>query len=336
MRTAPIIVGLVSSVAAFAIAARISSEMPRHVDVGDGTFLRMHVEGRRGPVLVLEMETDERMRARLAQFARVVDYNRAGWGDSVASGPKRDADQIAQELHTALGNFHLDPPYILVGDTVGSLFVRRFAQMFPKEVGGVVLLDPVVEEEAPGATLGWLKANRPDTYKQFQQIIQENGAQAGFSLEWIRYVHAVERMKFEQLLGKAAPEQRKAWLGIVDRRLQTEESSREIYAFIKGSVGSELNEFLAFEDTFRQLRTGGPLPAVPIQIITSRGRSDGVNPDEASFDRAEHEYMRQRQAGLIANVATGEHLTTAMALSDPDYLVGVLEKLVAKTSARRP
>ena len=58
--------------------------------------------------------------------------------------------------------------------------------------------------------------------------------------------------------------------------------------------------------------------------------------DEDSFGRAEHEYMRQRQAGLIANLATAEHLTTESALSDSDYLVGVLEKFIAKVAARRP
>lgn len=341
MKIAPIIVGLSSVVAAFLVAGRISSEMPQRVDVGDGGVLRMHVEGKRGPVVVLEMETDERLRARLAEFARVVDYQRAGWGDSEAGGSKRDAGQIARELHAALGQSRLAPPYILAGDTVGSLFVRRFAQLFPADVAGLILIDPMVEEAAPRATLDWLQTNHPDAFKQFQDTIQEIASQAGPAIEWVRYLHAVERKKYEEILEKAAPEQRKSWREIVNDRLQSEESGREIYSYITSFRGAERDEFLAFEDTFRQLRDGGPLPAVPIRIITGMRVSGGANSEKAPFGRAERDYVRQQQARLISNVATAEHLTSSkaqsdLATSDADLLVGVVGKIAGMSAAGRP
>ena len=341
MRTAPIIVGLLSGTAAFLIAGRISSEMPQRVDVGDGSVLRMHIEGKRGPVVVLEMETDERLRARLAEFTRVVDYQRAGWGDSVVGGSKRDAGQIAQELHAALGKSNLNPPYILVGDTVGSLFVRRFAQMFPRDVAGLILIDPLVEEEAPRATLDWLKANHPETFNQFHKTIEEIASQAGPTLEWVRYLHAVERKKYEQILFQAAAEQRKGWREIVNNRLQSEESAREIYSYITSYRGAERDEFLAFEETFQQLRSGGPLPAVPIRVITGMRVDGGANSDQASFGRAEREYIRQQQARLMINQTTAQGVTSDkaqfdLAQSDPDLLVNVVNAMVEKAAAERP
>jgi pimeloyl-ACP methyl ester carboxylesterase len=41
------------------------------------------------------------------------------------------------------------PPYILVGHSFGGLVMRRFASLYPKDVLGVVLVDPMRPEEWP-------------------------------------------------------------------------------------------------------------------------------------------------------------------------------------------
>jgi pimeloyl-ACP methyl ester carboxylesterase len=62
----------------------------------------------------------------------------------------RDARHIAAELHTALRNANVAPPYILVGHSVGGPYIRVFAGMYPSEVAGLVLIDPTQEE-----TINW-------------------------------------------------------------------------------------------------------------------------------------------------------------------------------------
>jgi len=39
------------------------------------------------------------------------------------------------------------PPYILVGHSAGGLFVRVFAHLYPREIAGLVLVDPATEED---------------------------------------------------------------------------------------------------------------------------------------------------------------------------------------------
>jgi pimeloyl-ACP methyl ester carboxylesterase len=57
----------------------------------------------------------------------------------------RTARQISLELHTALQNAGIKPPYILVGQSFGGFLVRAFARYYPNDVVGMVLVDVVPE-----------------------------------------------------------------------------------------------------------------------------------------------------------------------------------------------
>ncbi|ODA40880.1 alpha/beta hydrolase [Desulfosporosinus sp. BG] len=79
--------------------------------------------------------------SEIAKHTRVVVYDRPGYGWSDASNTPRDIDTITKELHELLIKSGEKPPYILVGHSIGSLEVLRFAQLYQNEVNGVVLLD---------------------------------------------------------------------------------------------------------------------------------------------------------------------------------------------------
>lgn len=74
-------------------------------------------------------------------FARVVAYDRAGYGQSAPSGLPRDGAQIVEELRALLQAEKLPAPYILVGHSLGGTIVKLFAKTYPDEVAGVVLVD---------------------------------------------------------------------------------------------------------------------------------------------------------------------------------------------------
>lgn len=123
----------------------------RMVDLG-GRRLHADVRGRGRPVVVLESGIAASsiswalVRDRVAEFATVVSYDRAGFGWS--RGPCRPtALAAAGELALLLEQLGLDPPFILVGHSFGGLIARVFQQNFPERVAGLVLVDPVSRAE---------------------------------------------------------------------------------------------------------------------------------------------------------------------------------------------
>lgn len=72
----------------------------------------------------------------------VFAYDRPGYGSNPASDKPRDPCTIATELHTLLRDAGLQPPYLLIGHSLGGLYQYAFALLYPTEVAGLVLLDP--------------------------------------------------------------------------------------------------------------------------------------------------------------------------------------------------
>ena len=85
------------------------------------------------------------VQSNTAKFARTVSYDRAGLGQSEAGPKPRAAKQIAVELHAALRKAGIAPPYVFVGHSFGGIYARVFADMYPQEVAGMVLIDPSQE-----------------------------------------------------------------------------------------------------------------------------------------------------------------------------------------------
>jgi pimeloyl-ACP methyl ester carboxylesterase len=125
----------------------------------------MHTEGT-GPVTVV-FESGLGDTSRVWQpvqssvannCARTVSYTRRGYGPG--SDPvdgRRDAEHIVAELRMRLAESGLPPPYVLVGHSLGGLYMQYFARRYPMEVQGLVLVDSMhrdqlnrVKEETPG------------------------------------------------------------------------------------------------------------------------------------------------------------------------------------------
>jgi pimeloyl-ACP methyl ester carboxylesterase len=76
-----------------------------------------------------------------AGCTRTLAYNRAGYvGSDPAAGP-RDAQTIIAELRGELRRRNIEPPYVLVGHSLGGLYMQYFARNYPKEVAGLLLVD---------------------------------------------------------------------------------------------------------------------------------------------------------------------------------------------------
>jgi pimeloyl-ACP methyl ester carboxylesterase len=123
----------------------------RLVDAG-GYRLHLVDGGRRdeGPTVILECGSWmasphlELVRSRIAEFARVVAYDRPGlgWSDPLPAGRTHDARAIAEGLRTALGSAGIPGPFVFVAVGQGALHAIVFADRNRDEVAGVVLVEP--------------------------------------------------------------------------------------------------------------------------------------------------------------------------------------------------
>jgi pimeloyl-ACP methyl ester carboxylesterase len=118
----------------------------RLIDVGG---YRLHVQcvGQGSPTVLFESAlgagspTWAWVQPAVARSTRACAYDRAGEGWSDLGPDPRDAEQIARELHALLTGADVAPPYVLVGHSFGGLYVRAFADLYPTDVVGLVLVD---------------------------------------------------------------------------------------------------------------------------------------------------------------------------------------------------
>ncbi len=123
----------------------------------DGQNLHVETLGARGPGVVFESGLGADSRAwdkvagPVAAFARVVLYDRAGLGQSLPLQEPAPvtAEEVAKRLHRLLDAVGIPPPWILVGHSLGGLYLQMFARSYPADVAGVVLLDSTIAEEPP-------------------------------------------------------------------------------------------------------------------------------------------------------------------------------------------
>jgi pimeloyl-ACP methyl ester carboxylesterase len=128
----------------------------------------------------------------IAAFTRVVSYDRpnttAGASDP-APAPRTAADVVA-DLHALLDAAAVPGPYVLVGHSVGGLFVRLFASTYPDEVAGLVLVDTSHEDQ----DVRRQALVSPELFAAEQQAVHQNteGIDLDASFDQVREARAAK------------------------------------------------------------------------------------------------------------------------------------------------
>ncbi|MDP1609262.1 MAG: alpha/beta hydrolase [Chlamydiales bacterium] len=141
------------------------------IDIG-GYKLHIHSTGQGGPTVVLDAGLSgtslgwSLVQMEVSKFTRVCSYDRAGYAWSNQSPSKRSSLHLAQELHALLHNAKIPGPYILVGHSFGGCNVLLFADLYPKETIGVILVDSVHED---------MLQERPTSHFNFQWLLSAIG-----------------------------------------------------------------------------------------------------------------------------------------------------------------
>jgi pimeloyl-ACP methyl ester carboxylesterase len=116
---------------------------------------RLHIQciGHGSPAVVFETGfqdfsfTWSEVQRRLSATTKVCVYDRAGYAWSDAGPEPRTLAQLNMELRELLRRQQVRPPYVLAGHSFGGNVVRSYAELYPKEIAGVVLVDAVHPEQ---------------------------------------------------------------------------------------------------------------------------------------------------------------------------------------------
>ena len=136
-------------------------EPGQRVDIG-GRHINMHCAGSGSPTVVLMAGLFSwslvwyKTQPVIAQKTRVCAFDRAAYGFSEPAPQPQIISEVVEDLHKALHAGSVPGPYVLVGHSLGGLEARVYAQRWPEDVVGMVLVDT-----SPAAE-GLIDENQPD------------------------------------------------------------------------------------------------------------------------------------------------------------------------------
>jgi pimeloyl-ACP methyl ester carboxylesterase len=250
---------------------------------------------------------------QVAKFARACTYDRAGYGWSETSPYPRTSQQMVKELHTLLTNAGIDGPYILVGHSLGGLNMRLFANQYPQEVIGVVLVDAL-------STNAYTRLGAPfkdymaATKKMFQTlaIISQLG---------------LIRMGLQFKGSEAAPE----FVRKLPPRVQPLVTSQ----FHSQTFKAALAEMEGIENSMREVKQTNFPEAIPL-IVISHGMkmfSDSKSEEtEYTWQQLQEEMVNLSKEGSLEIAAYSGH---DIHLDQPELVIAAIEKIMENQASRK-
>jgi pimeloyl-ACP methyl ester carboxylesterase len=78
----------------------------------------------------------------LSKTNPVFAYDRAGVDKSEKVFQMPTPKFVSENLQAILTQLKIDPPYILVGHSMGGVYIRAFAGLYPNDIAGLIFVDP--------------------------------------------------------------------------------------------------------------------------------------------------------------------------------------------------
>ncbi|MCF2716751.1 alpha/beta hydrolase [Paenibacillus sp. UKAQ_18] len=293
------------------------SQYPPPGELVDAGGYRLHIRklGNGSPTILLESGSGESSLSwrdipeKLSSFATVVSYDRAGYAWSEEANTPRTGENIVRELHTALKNADIRPPYILVGHSLGGMYSRLYAQTYRDEVAGLVLVDARPENDARRTNKIYAKERPKANPSPLISILLEKSG-------------AFRLFPNFMLTGRVEYQDRKSFVNIV--------ASSKYFR----SVAEEGDLASTTEDAIR----GQHLGNLPVRVIAR-----GIQQDLTQFGiskRGNNQIEQSWQIGQreMLNISTNSKLIVAkksehMIIHDqPDLVIQVIRELITNTS----
>lgn len=212
------------------------------------------------PVVVFDsgygwpLENWDSIRREVGEFAELFFYDRAGVGKSGKSDLPMHSLQNARNLKALLQETGVQPPYLLVGHSFGGLNVRLFAELYPEDLAGIILVDACHEDQNDNMVPLFTPAVQQDYLGQF--TVEASLAEFEDSLEQVRGI-ALGDLPLLILTGGTQPyhtkESMAAWLGFqkelaglssCSEQVIVEDAGHAIHRDEPGVVISEIQKML--------------------------------------------------------------------------------------------
>ena len=271
--------------------------------------MHMITQGDQGPTVILETGMGHNSLVwnqvinKMSGPTRVVSYDRTGFGWSEDTGSERDCVTIAEELHAMLTKADIPPPYIMVGHSMGAMHVRVFKELYPRDVVGMVLLDPSHEEMMERLPPQFAESfNGLDTIMNVYQIMTRLGIPRILGMHQGRLLEDVDKP---------------AYIALANRNSEIKTMAREIQAMQNNFVQTQgLNHM-------------GDLPL----IVLSAGKHDPspeFTPEVNSQITAIWRDLHQEITDLSTR---GKQITVAQSghnihMEDPAAVVAAIEEIL--------
>jgi pimeloyl-ACP methyl ester carboxylesterase len=176
--------------------------LPTNQQVHIGTHtLHIYCVGEGNPTVVIDTGITETYESwiplidSLRADTRICAYDRAGYGKSEPGPLPRDSQRVSQELYLLLKNAGVAGPYVLVGHSLGGLNMQVFADQYPHQTAGAILLDP--------PPLDWLMGKG---FPELRELFAEQTRQLSLAAEAARSATDPEAKKQAGFLEMVASE----------------------------------------------------------------------------------------------------------------------------------
>ena len=298
----------------------------RSVTVGSGCRFYLLEKGSGGPTVLFEAGIAAtnlnwfHIQEKVADFTGTASYDRGGLGWSSPSRTARTPGNIAEELHSLLQCAQIKPPYILVGHSFGGLVMRRFAVLYPEDVAGVVLVDPMRCEEWPP-----LNPARQPAVDLGKRLTHFAIPLARFGI--IRLAVTALFQRTGQLSGQLAGTVGVGGRHVLERiKGEVGKMPKEVWPIVAahwsrpGFYTGMRNHLAAVPDTVREMQDAEPIHDIPIVVLTP-----GISTP-----------LSDQQLGRI-----GDNVQQVIApasahwihLDEPDLVIDSIREIVAATNS---
>ena len=148
-----LLAGMFFSATAASAQGVSNDHVGRMVRLSDGRRINLRCVGEGSPTVVFEggyaadSQAWYKVQPQIAKTRRACSYDRAGYGLSDPGLEPRDGAAVAKDLDQTLRAAKVAGPYIVVGHSAGALYMRLFAARRPRDVVGMVMVDPSIEHQ---------------------------------------------------------------------------------------------------------------------------------------------------------------------------------------------